>query len=272
MTRYFIEITVTILAAVALGSWLGRRSVGARPFSPMVGTGFVSLLFVLWFGGAWFARPYADTDRSGWQIAEWFAFSGKWWVLLAAAMFVHGLARARKQIPSSPSQRTLYLLAMLLITGLVITRTVPIYFLLGEGRRDRNHFLIESKNYDYTCGGVALLNYLEQYRGVTGLTERSISQACRTTVEGSTTLALLRAARSHGLTNATARVLSWDQLAKHRRPVIVSISTTPEVRHATLLVKIGPEQLYFIDPADGPWTVSRERFLEIWYGKTILFE
>ncbi len=117
-----------------------------------------------------------------------------------------------------------------------------------------------------------LVNYLERHRGVTNLTERIVTKVCGTTVEGTTTMRLLRAARAFGLTNATARMLNWNELVRHKLPVVVYISTLPEVRHATLLVKIDPQQFHFIDPAYGSWKVSPEFFRQVWFGKTVLLD
>ncbi len=229
-------------------------------------------LGIFWLAAAWLARPYADTDCFGANVAEWFAFYGKWWVLLAGVMFLHGLASGLEQIPRSWLRRAFYFGAMLTLAGLVISRTLPIYFLLGNGARGANGYLVQSKDYEYTCGAVALLNYLEQFHGVKGLTEREVSKACGVTMEGSTTTALVRAAHIYGLTNATARAIHWPELEQLGHPAIVSISTLPQVHHATLLVRIDAQQVYFIDPAYGSWSASRERFREIWYGKTILLE
>jgi ABC-type bacteriocin/lantibiotic exporter with double-glycine peptidase domain len=119
---------------------------------------------------------------------------------------------------------------------------------------------------------VALLNYLERYRQHSPLTEREVSRVCGVTAEGTTTSALVDAARQFGLTNATARVLTLAELDRTRLPVIVSISTLPTVHHATLLVSLDENEAGFIDPAYGTWKISRERFRQIWYGKTVRFE
>jgi predicted double-glycine peptidase len=115
-----------------------------------------------------------------------------------------------------------------------------------------------------------LLNYLEKYRGQTCLTERELSRACGVTVEGTTTFALVRAAHDYGLTNATACVLTMEQLERSQLPVIVSVSTLPKVHHATLLIKLDADRAWFIDPAYGKYDIARSRFKEIWYGKTVL--
>jgi uncharacterized membrane protein YhaH (DUF805 family) len=272
VTAYFIELALLVLSASATGWWIGRRlPVRDEKLSPKSAASVIGLC-VLWFVAAWLARPYADTDRFGSAFAEWFSFSGKWWVLLVGVMFGHGLASGLKQIPRLWPRRALYFCAVSVLLGLVCVRTMPVYFLLGDGRRDANGYLRQSADYEYTCGAVALLNYLEQFGGVNGLTERDVSKVCGTTMSGSTTTALVRAAHAYGLTNATARVLDWQELEKYGRPAIVSISTLPQVHHATLLVRMDAQQVYFIDPAYGLWTTSRERFRQIWYGKTILLE
>jgi uncharacterized membrane protein YhaH (DUF805 family) len=272
VTVYLFKLAALILFALATGSWIGsRRPVGNEKLSPKSAVILIGLCSI-WFAAAWLARPYSDTNRPGARIAEWFAFSGRWWILLAGAMVMHGIITSRQQIPSSWLRRIFYFGAMLALAGLVISRTIPIYFLLGDGRRDSNGDLVESKDYEYTCGAVALLNYLEQFHGVKGLTEREVSKICGVTVEGSTTTAVVNAARAYGLTNATARVIGWQELENLGHPAIVSISTIPEVHHATLFIKMDAQQVYFIDPAYGLWKTSRERFRQIWYGKTILLE
>ena len=53
--------------------------------------------------------------------------------------------------------------------------------------------------------------------------------------------------------------------------MVISISTLPDVHHMTLLVALDSEEAHYIDPSYGAWETSRERFDEVWYGKTIYF-
>ena len=53
-------------------------------------------------------------------------------------------------------------------------------------------------------------------------------------------------------------------------PVIVSITTLPGARHATLLVSLDAGMAHFLDPAYGEWSIPLTRFEQIWYGKTLL--
>jgi uncharacterized membrane protein YhaH (DUF805 family) len=272
LAAYLIRFAGIILFASAAGWLAGRRLPAGGGKLSLTAAGLLTGLGLLWLATAWLARPYADTDRPGAELAGWFAHSGKWLVLLAAVAFGHALTGSLKQIPPAGLRRIIYFIAVSGLTALMFFRTIPIYFLLGDGQRDADGYMRESADYEYTCGAVALLNYLEKYRGANGLTERDVSKACGITAEGSTTSALVRAARSYGITNATARVLGWPELEKIKLPAIVSVSTLPQVHHATLLIKLDAERAYFIDPAYGRHDISRERFKEIWYGKTILLE
>jgi hypothetical protein len=269
MTVYLATIFGIALAAFVFGRRLGwARQNNLPPAMAAISIG----LGLVWFFGAWLARTHADTDGFGADAAGWFAHSGKWLVLLAGMMFGHGWICGGKQIPPGRTRRIFYFIAVLGIVALVVARTVPVYFLLGDGRRDVDGLVRQSEKIESTCGAVALLNYLEQFRHHAPLTEREVSRICGVTAEGTTTCALVNAAHQFGLTNAAARVLTLAELEKSRLPVIVSISTLPTVHHATLLVKLDTERADFIDPAYGKWSVSRGRFREVWYGKTVLLE
>lgn len=272
MFNYLATIFGTALAAWFFGWRTGklRRNHGAKLSLPaaLALTG----LGLLWLAAARLARDYADTDGRGVAAAEWFAHSGKWLILLGAMMLGHGWICGSQQIPPGRTRRIFYFTAVLGAGALVILRTLPVYFLLGDGRREADGILRESEKLEVTCGAVALLNYLEQYRHHPPLTEREAARICGVTVEGTTTAALVRAARQFGLANATARVLTLAELEKSKLPAIVSISTLPTVHHATLLIRLDAERACFIDPAYGRWKISRARFLQIWYGKTVLLE
>ncbi len=224
---------------------------------------------IFWLLAARLARSYADTDGFGADAAGWFAQSGKWFVLLGAMMFGHGWICGARQTPAGSLRRIFYCVAVFGISTLAVSRTLPIYFLLDDGRRDDDGCLRQSEKVEVTCGAVALLNYLERYQHHAPLTEREVARVCGVTTEGTTTAALVNAAHFYGLTNATARVLTLAELEKSRLPVIVSISTLPTVHHATLLIKLDAERAYFIDPAYGFRDVTRQRFLEVWYGRTV---
>jgi len=272
MLAYFATITIT--AAMAFGiSWRlgGRRRASGDKLSPLVAATLVTL-GILWLLAARFARNYADTDGIGTDLAVWFAQSGKWLVLLAALFTGHGWICGTRQMPTGFKRRVFYYVAVLGLTTLIFSRTLPVYFMLDAGRRDEAGCLRQSEKIEVTCGAVALLNYLERYRHHTPLTEREVSRLCNVTPEGTTPAALVKAAHFYGLTNATARVLTLSELDHASLPAIVSISTLPTVHHATLLIKLDGERAWFIDPAYGFRDISRQRFQEIWYGRTILLE
>ncbi len=272
MIAYLFLITVLAAAAFAVGWRRGRTQPNrTENLSPLTAVLLVGL-GLAWFIGARLARTYSDTDGFGTDAAGWFAHTGKWLVLLAAMMFGHGWICAGKLVPPGRTRRIFYFTAVLGMMVLIGWRTLPVYFFLGDGRRDADGYLRQSQAYEVTCGAVALLNYLEQFRQHPPLTEREVSRVCGVTLEGSTTAALVKAAHHYGVTPATARVLTLAELEKLPLPAIVSISTLPGLHHATLLVKLNAERAEFIDPAYGKWSVSRARFQEIWYGRTVLLE
>ena len=272
MTAYLATVFGISLATLVAGWRLGRSRQNQRENLPPVMAGGFIALGIIWFVAARLARTHAGTDGFGADAAGWFAYSGKWLVLLGGMIFGHGWVCGGKQIPPGRTRRIFYFIAVLGIVALVVARTVPVYFLLGDGRRDVDGFVRQSEKVETTCGAVALLNYLEQYRQHASLTEREMARACGVTAEGATTSALVSAAHQFGLTNSTARLLTRAELEQAKLPVMVSISTLPTVHHATLLIKLDAERADFIDPAYGKWSVPRSRFQEIRYGKTILLE
>jgi hypothetical protein len=272
VTAYLATIIGIALAAFGTGWFMGRKCRGRNEkLSPVMAAVLIGL-GAAWFVAAQLARNHADTDKFGSEFAEWFAHAGKWFVLLFAVVFGHGRIFGASQTPAGKVRRIFYFVAVLGIITLIIARTMPIYFLLDAGARDDQGCLRESEKFEVTCGAVALLNYLERYAHHAPLTEREVSQACGVTAEGTTTTVLVRAAKSFGLTNATARMLTLEELEKSPLPVIVSISTLPTVHHATLLIELEGGRAYFIDPAYGFRDLSVQRFQEIWYGKTVLLK
>ena len=84
MTAYLTTIiAVAALAFLAGWRWGQRRATRNERLSPLA-AGIALALGLFWFLAAWQARIYADTDGAGATLAEWFAHSGKWLVLLAA--------------------------------------------------------------------------------------------------------------------------------------------------------------------------------------------
>jgi hypothetical protein len=138
LITYFATIASLTLAALLLGWRRGRRYHGsATEMSHRTALLLISA-GSLWFVTAYFTRNYADTDGWGASGAEWFAHSGRWLLLLAAMLFGHGWIIGAGHTPSGSGRRIFYYVAFFGIAALVISRTVPIYFLLGDGRRDAN--------------------------------------------------------------------------------------------------------------------------------------
>jgi hypothetical protein len=267
VVQFSAIVTVALLAGILCGKRLKNR---VRPNSRWAA--IFLILLAVWFALTWWARAHAETDHIGWQLAETWAHTGKWYALLAGAIFAISFACSIERQTPSRLRRLLHATACLLFIGVVAWRTAPVYFLMKEGQRDSNGYLRQSKEFECTCGAVALANYLQSFRGYSPVSEREITKICRTTVEGSTTANILRAAEYFGLKNATARTITWNELLELHRPVIVSISTLPGVLHATLLVGMDGRKASFIDPAYGQWSISEQRFREIWRDKTILLD
>ncbi|MEI6786479.1 MAG: cysteine peptidase family C39 domain-containing protein [Verrucomicrobiota bacterium] len=272
MPGYLLILAAIIGLGTGAGWWAGQHQGKRQQELSLKAAASLVVLGLVWFLLARWARPHADTDRAGAELAEWFAHSGKWFILLGAGSFGHGMICGLRQIPPQRPRRLLYFVALLGLATLIVLRTAPVYVLLGDGERDAEGRVRESERLESTCGAVALLNYLEVYRHLPALTERELSRLCGVTREGSTTRGLLKAARHFGLTNATARVVPWNELEQQKLPLIVSISTLPQVHHATLLIKLDNQRAWFIDPAYGLWDTPREHFRKIWYGKTVLLE
>ena len=81
---------------------------------------------IIWLLAAWLARNYADTYGFGTDLAEWFAQSGKWLVLLAAMLSGHGWICGARQTPTGILRRFFYYTAVLGIVALVVSHTLPI--------------------------------------------------------------------------------------------------------------------------------------------------
>ena len=250
------------LACLA-GARLGRRHAAHNGRLFPLAAGSALALGLVWFLAAWRARFYADTDGLGATLAEWFAHSGKWLVLLAVAAAGHGFIGGAKQIPPTAGRKVFYFAAVLGVAALVLWKTVPVYFLLGDGQRDADGFVRESEKLEVTCGAVALLNALEQFHGAKNLTEREVSKVCGVTQEGTTTAALVRAARHFGLTNATARGLTGRELEQQKLPVIVAISTLPQNRDEYLAANV------FWLPPEARWHTIKAKARSPEIGKVI---
>ncbi|HEX7655113.1 MAG TPA: cysteine peptidase family C39 domain-containing protein [Verrucomicrobiae bacterium] len=270
MASYWLILAALALLFGGVGWRSGTRYRQTLPLKLSAGWAAIFLAAgMAWFLLAMVARRYADTDGWGTDQAAWFAQAGKWQVLWAVACLGWGWVGGAGQLPPRMFNRIFFYLASLGLLALVLQRSLPVYFLLGDGRRDRVGILREAETVESTCAAVALANYLERFAGRPPVTEREIARVCGVTMEGTTPAGLLRAAYQYGLTNAELRIFHEAELEHGRLPAIVSISPLPTVHHATLLIGLEPDRAIFIDPAYGLWQISRPRFREIWYGRTL---
>ncbi len=272
LVRYLATLVLVLGAGAALGAWANRYARGPGALSSRRWGGLILLAFAAWLAVSWAARAYSETARPGWAAAEWWAHAGKWHGFLVG--YAATVLLAWRSVSPGQAVRSRFLLGLLALglVGLAAYRTLPVFVLLGEGARDASGYLRQSTRHEYACAAVALANYVEQYRGHRPLTEREAARWCRTTVEGTTQSAVLQAARRCGLSKAACRKLSFPELKQRGHPMMVSISTLPAVRHASLLVRLDEEWAWFIDPAYGEWRTPLANFKRIWYGTTVTFD
>lgn len=265
---------LALVAAITVVPLLLGYRHGARIGTWCAGHGRAGALVaaaaaLAWFGLAAAARGYADSDGLGWAWAEWFAQRGKWYVFAGPVLFMLG-ATFRSGIPGR-ARRAAALATQVLVIWLVVWRTMPSYVWLPRGhvRDSRGHI---RQSIEQTCAPVCLGNMREVVCGRPAPTERKLARLSMTTVEGTPLRGLIAAAEALGLKVAACKVMSLAELQQMNAPAVVQISTIPSVRHATLLLRIHDDDLEFIDPAYGYHHLSPQRFEEIWYGKTAVFE
>jgi len=136
----------------------------------------------LWFGFSMWTRSYSETDSPGWQAAEWWAQTGKWYFFGIAGCLSRRRVATRK-LSTGPPPRSSPFSAVLAFLWITVWRTYPVYAFLPRGMvRDKTGCLRQTV--PYTCGPVSLANLLD-------------TMACRTA----------------GLPSASSRA-SQEQLAK----------------------------------------------------------
>jgi hypothetical protein len=267
---YIILLLVIAILPLKLGNIVAGRVPGRHHL------GFAASLVVaiaitgLWFGVSLWARRYSETDSTGWEAAEWWAQTGKWYFFGIAGLFFLGVASRSEKFPLARHNILLHSVAVLAFLWITVWRTCPVYAFLPRGViRDETGCLRQTV--PYTCGPVSLANLLERYgMGNAFTTERELSRLSGTTYEGTTMSGLIRAARMNKLRIIACRIMTLDELEKHGTPAIVFISTIPAVRHAVLYIGSTADAVETLDPDRGHLSTPRQRFREILYGKALL--
>ncbi len=265
---YLVATSLIIITSLLLGYALSDRVHRWHTRHGHRGSAAILGAVVAWVLISYGLHRYAEGDAPGWAFAEWFAHGGKWFVFASGSLFLLGATIRtaggdRRKVFSSLAAQTL-------IMVLLVWRTIPTcVWLSAESRRDALGNMRQRS--EYTCGPVCLGNLIETDPGCRAPSERELARLCGTTVEGTTLSGLIAAAKHLGLMLVACKVMDVSELESHGGPAIVQISTIPQVRHATLLLKLGPESATFIDPSYGYRTIPRKRFQEIWYGKTTVF-
>jgi len=266
---YLIIVALLAVVPLCLGYRMGPRLTDGGSSKRRYRSTIPVVAALAWFALAYGARLYADTDRPGWACAEWFAHSGKWYVFSAMALFFLGIALGSRLF--GRARIVAALLAEIFLIWLLVWRTMPSYaWLPRQDTRDDNGHLRQS--IERTCGPVALANLLEVLLKKPAPSERQLARLCHTTVEGTPLAGLIAAAGELGLELRACKRMDLAELRGHAAPAIVLITTLPTVRHATVLLRIDGDQVYFIDPAYGYSTIAAKDFEENWYGKTLVFD
>lgn len=266
---YIVLLLVIGIVPMLVGYRLAKSRPAGFHVHNALAAASAGVAIAVWFGVSWFARRYAETDGMGWAWAERWAHSGKWYFFATFMLFALGFAFGFEKPTARRSRVAVCAVAVLIVIWTTVWRTIPIYaFLPDTTVRDKNGHLTQTA--EYTCGPVSLANLMEQFFGFRDVTERRLSRLSRTTCEGTTVSGLVRAARLRGLSVIACRTMSMTELEAMGRPAIVSISTIPSVRHATLLVGFDGDTVRFIDPSYGYREITRARFAQIWYGKTLI--
>ncbi|HOY45882.1 MAG TPA: cysteine peptidase family C39 domain-containing protein, partial [bacterium] len=123
--------------------------------------------------------------------------------------------------------------------------------------RIRSRFPLVRQYDQLDCGPAALLSVLRFYRGDTTLVHAR--QLCRTDIQGTTMLDMVRAARAMGFKAQGARG-SFEQLAKEKLPCIAHVILPDGMSHFLVIYKIEGERLLAGDPGKGRCKLERREF------------
>ena len=243
---------------------LGPRVLQRRfpKFSPLV----LGIVLITWFGFTLGAHVLARTHLPGWSLAEGFAHQGVWWSFgwmgFMGLAYLEGVDQTGKAQCSRFALVGLYLIC----GGLLLVKTIPVYYFLPrESIREPGGYRLQHSS--ATCGPVALGNLYELLTGNQAPSERTLARWAGTTLDGTTNRGLLKAARKVGL---PLQVLPpGHQLTPSDLPVMIEISTLPEVNHATLLLTMNEDSVLLLDPDYGFQPASRTWLTRVQKGKIL---
>ena len=272
MLQWMTTILLVTLVAVAAGFSLGQRHPGAGHGTRMRVWCFgILALLLVWYLSAKLARTYGDRDIPLWPLVEWWAHTGMWYAFMGATVLGMGFAAGSQPVPRGLWRSLSIVVALLVAIAGTAALTMPIYLTMKPcTQRNKNGLIQQSSR--HTCAPTSLANYLERFAGRTNVSERDMARLSGTTIAGTTSSGLLRAARASGLRVVACRTMSMQEIEALNMPVIVSISTVPSVHHATLLWKFEGGNVHLFDPDYGYEVRSREWFQRVWYGKTIVLD
>jgi hypothetical protein len=262
-----------MISASLLG-WLTGRLIASRPdhrsHQPWVI--LIICLALAWIATSWLSRFYADSYQVGWTWAAGYAHTGRFISLMALISFGFSYALNAEADRLSGFHQAAGWFVFFFSLGWLAYQSLPAWIFLSDGKRDENGFLRQTREQEYTCVPVSLVNYLEQYRQRPQISERDAARACGTTRGGTPIQGLLRGCQHYGLNEVRTEFISFDELIEGPMPAVICLSTVPGMRHATLMTGVRSNRVAFIDPAYGHWTMPIALVEKGWYGPAIYFE
>jgi hypothetical protein len=268
------------LLTLLCGVWLGRRLArgGITAENALVGRQLVAYAIL---GGiaALFALIYY-ADRL--SFIPWlptglllYAEEAVWPLVQAMPSFAIGLLVALEW-PGRRTVRRLRTMAagclvLLAAWGYLEWRSIPVTGLLGEAAI---HDGVVMQTTAYTCAPATIATLARATGLDTGMTERAVVGIARTTREGTTTLAEIRAMRLLGMAPRFGRRLTPDSLVAIRRPALLHVDEpvgAATIRHAVALLGVDPRRrtVTLGNPLHGRQLKSFDELRGYWIGEAV---
>lgn len=268
-------VVVLIAAAVgaAVGAWLARRGITAdnalvgrqRAAYAVVLLVAAAAALVYWAADIPWLPVWVDLVFNHYGMDAGRAFAG----------FAFGLVVALEW----PGRRVPRRLANLAGGGLLLGagagymcyRAMPVAGALGRPALVQN---VVMQTTAYTCVPAAIATLLRVTARDTAATESLAVAASRTTREGTSTLAEMRAMSALGLAPRYGRRLTADSLVAIGRPAVLHVDEpvlSITIRHAVALIGLDPvrREVRLGNPLHGPQTLRFDQLKGYWLGEAV---
>lgn len=258
----FVAVLAASLGGLALGAWLGKKSVRAATIAVATGLLFVLLRALM---------RYVPPLEHALGPSDLYAVAHPWWafpfafLLLGAGARHMSTANGRKLVGVFAGLLLLVALQRLWITARFDPTTMH-----AVVRPDG--VCIQST--DYTCGAAAAAMLLHQV-GVT-TTEREMAGLCWTngltgTDELGVCMGLRRKLAGRGLRPALV-TSDWDDLRRRGGPAMGTIKHSFMIDHWVLVLEVRERDLVVLDPLKGRHVLPRAQFLSLWRRGLVVLE